>query len=91
MTFTGKLAIVTVPGGEPLALWTAINALESATVSALEALLNSTTNLSWTPTGGSAHTLACQYGTEGGQIAFSGNMRDRRFTFTLVSESSAIS
>lgn len=91
VTFTGKLAIVTVDGVDPLSLWAAINTLEAATVSALESVINSTTNLSWTPTGGAARSLPCQYGTQGGEIQFSGNMADRRFTFTLVSESSTIS
>lgn len=62
----------------------AVNAVESATISALEGILNTPTSLSWTPTGGSAKSISVTYGTEGGEIEFSGNMIDKRFTFTLV-------
>ena len=82
ITFTGKVAIVTT--ADPLALWAAINTLESATISALESQRNSAANLTWTPTGGSGKTLSCYYGVPGGEIQFSGNLNDRKFTFQLV-------
>ncbi len=93
VTFSGQVAIVTVadPGGDPLGMWAAINVLEAATISALEAVRNSATNLTWTPTGGSGKTLSCKYGMPGGEIQFSGNYRDRRFTFQLVAANPTIS
>jgi hypothetical protein len=93
VTFTGLVAIVSVvdPGGDPTGMWTAINSLESSVVSALQTQLNSPTNLSWTPTGGSAHTLSCYYGVPGGEIQFSGNMRERKFTFQLIAYNPSIS
>lgn len=86
VTFTGAVVIVTVadPGGNPLAVWAALNTLEAATISALEAQRNSASNLTWTPTGGSGKTLSCYYGVPGGEIQFSGNLRQRKFTFQLV-------
>ncbi len=93
VTFTGQVLIVTVadPGGDPLGMWAAINTLEAATISALEAVRNSATNLTWTPTGGSGKTLSCKYGVSGGEIQFSGNLHDRQFTFQLVAENPTIS
>lgn len=82
ITFTGKVAIVTT--NEPLALWAAINVLEAATISALEGQRNSAANLTWTPTGGSGKTLSCYYGVPGGEIQFSGNLNERKFTFQLI-------
>lgn len=86
ITFSGEVAIVSVvdPGGNPLAVWAAINTLEAATISALEAQRNSASNLTWTPTGGSGKTLSCYYGVPGGEIQFTGNLRERKFTFQLV-------
>ena len=72
------------PGGNPTAVWAAINVLEAATISALEAQRNSAANLTWTPTGGSGKTLSCYYGVPGGEVQFTGNLRDRKFTFQLV-------
>jgi hypothetical protein len=93
ITFTGKVAIVSVadPGGNPLGVWAAINTLEAATISALEAVRNSPTNLTWTPTGGSGKSISCQYGVPGGEIQFTGNLRERRFTFQLVAATPTIS
>jgi hypothetical protein len=93
ITFTGAVAIVTVadPGGNPLAVWAAINTLESGVTSALEAVRNTLTTLSWTPTGGSAKSIQCYYGVPGGEIQFSGNHRDRKFTFQLVAPTPTIS
>jgi hypothetical protein len=91
ITFAGKVLIRSNndPGST---LWnTAVNNLELSVVTALESFLNSTTTLSWTPTGGSPRSLTVTYGTEGGEIQFSGNMLDRNFTFTLVAENPTIS
>lgn len=90
ITFTGKVSIVSVDGSEPLYA-AAVNAVESAAVSALEGILNTPSTLSWTPTGGGGRSISVTYGTEGGEIKFSGNMLDRRFTFTLVAASPTIS
>ena len=92
VTFTGLVAIVSVvdPGGNPTAVWTAINTLEAATISALETVRNTPTNLTWTPTGGSGKTLSCQYGVPGGEIQFTGNLRERKFTFQLVAANPTI-
>ena len=93
VTFTGEVAIVTVadPGGDPLGMWAAINTLEAATISALEGVRNTPTNLTWTPTGGSGKTLSCKYGVPGGEIQFTGNFRERKFTFQLVAADPTIS
>jgi hypothetical protein len=91
VTFTGIVAIVTVPSRDPTLVWTAINTLEASVISALESVRNSATNLTWTPTGGSGKTLSCMYGVPGGEIQFSGNMDDRKFTFQLVAANPTIS
>ena len=62
----------------------AVNDLEAATISALEAKLNTADTLSWTPQGSTAHSISCTYGVEGGEVSFGGNMLERTFTFTLV-------
>lgn len=61
--------------GEPLtpmpsvtAYLTAVNTLVAAWISGLEALLNSTFTLAWTPTGQSAQSLTVTYGFEGGEF-----------------------
>jgi hypothetical protein len=77
--------IRSVPEGEAANTYAAaVNAVEAAATAALEAQLNSATNLAWTPNGGAAHTLSCTYGTPGGEFQPTGNMVDRRFSFTLV-------
>jgi hypothetical protein len=93
ITFTGAVAVVTVadPGGNPTGVWAALNTLEAATISALEAQRNSAATLSWTPTGGSAKSISCYYGVPGGEIQFSGNYRERKFTFQLVAYNPTIS
>lgn len=68
-----------------------VNAVEAAAHAALVAQLNTPTNLGWTPQGGSAKTLSCTYGIEGGELRFSGPMLNRAYEFTLVSESATIS
>lgn len=47
---------------------TAVNTLVDTWVSGLEALLNSTFTLAWTPTGLSADSLTCTYGFDGGEF-----------------------
>lgn len=47
---------------------TAVNALVAAWITGLEAVLNSTFTLSWTPTGGSAQSLTVSYGYEGAEF-----------------------
>ncbi len=46
----------------------AVNTLVDAWVSGLEALLNSTFTLAWTPTGLGADSLTCSYGYEGAEF-----------------------
>lgn len=70
---------------------TAYNTLEAAIVSALEGLVNTPTNLSWTPTGGSPQTLSCVYGADGSEVTFTGPMIARVCEFTLVEASAIIS
>ena len=45
-----------------------VNALVAAWVSGLEAALNSTFTLGWTPTGQGASSLTCTYGYEGAEF-----------------------
>lgn len=86
IVFSGEIHIQTVEFEDTVAYITAINVLEAAVISALEAQLNSASALTWTPTGGSGKTISCTYGTGGGEIQFSGAMLpgERKFTFTLV-------
>ena len=67
---------------------TQINTLEAAWISGLEAALNSTFTLSWTPTGGGADSLTVSYGFEGGefQTTGSGIEEPKQVTFGLVAE-----
>ncbi len=67
-----------------------VNALVAAWVSGLEALLNSTFTLAWTPTGQGASSLTCTYGYEGAEFQStpSPNMSGpTTVTFGLVAES----
>lgn len=90
--FQGKVLIRSVPeGASPLTYAAAVNAVEAAATAALEAQLNSATNLAWTPTGGSGKTISCTYGVPGGEFQPTGNMVDRRFQFSLVAASPTIS
>ena len=92
ITFQGRVLIRSVAEGAPANTYAAaVNAVEGAAVSALQAQLNSATNLAWTLTGGGSHSISCTYGTPGGEIQFTGNMVDRRFTFTLVAADPTIS
>jgi hypothetical protein len=47
---------------------TGVNTLVAAWISGLEALLNSTFTLGWTPTGQGGQSLTCTYGFEGGEF-----------------------
>lgn len=69
---------------------TEVVAVESAVVSALEALLNTESELAWTPAGLGEHTLQASYGTDGGHVQFSGSMVDRTCTFTLIASDPTI-
>lgn len=93
ITFSGEVLIRSVGFEDTTAYITAINTLEAAVVTALQSQLNTETSLSWTPTGLSARSIACTYGTSGGEIQFSGAMLpgERKFTFTLVADEPAIS
>jgi hypothetical protein len=91
ITFTGAVLIRTVTDPMSDAWVSAVNAVVGGAVSALESQLNSATNLAWTPTGGSSHTISCTYGTDGGEFQSSGNMLQKKFTFTLVAADPTIS
>jgi hypothetical protein len=57
-----------VTNGSVTAYLTAVNTLVDAWVAGLEAVLNSTFTLSWTPTGLGADSLTVSYGVEGGEF-----------------------
>ena len=88
--FSG-MVVITTTGLDETAYAAAVNVVEAAAVSALEAQLNSATNLAWTPTGGSGKTISCTYGVPGGEIQFSGNMASRKFQFSLIAADPTIS
>lgn len=92
ITFQGKVLIRSVAvdaAGTTYAA--AVNVVEAAAVTALEGILNTPSSLAWTPNGGAAHSISVTYGTPGGELQFTGNMVDRRFSFTLVAASPTIS
>lgn len=91
ITFGGKVLIRSVDLTNRETYAAAVNAVENAVIAALEGALNSPTTLAWTETGGGSHSISVTYGTEGGEIQFSGNMIDRSFTFTLLAENPTIS
>lgn len=84
ITFNGVVYIQSVVDRQSGAAMAAVMAVELAVISALETQLNSATNLSWTPSGGSGQSISCTYGTDGGEIKFTGTMLEKRFTFSLV-------
>ena len=84
ITFTGAVLIRSVTDPSSDAYIGAVNAVIAAAKSALETQLNSATNLAWTETGGSSHTISCTYGTEGGEFKTNGNMLQKKFSFSLV-------
>lgn len=90
--FQGKVVIRTVPDGAPATTYAAaVNAVEAAATSALQGILNGGGTLAWTPNGGSAHSIGVSYGIPGGEFQPTGNMIDRRFSFTLVAADPTIS
>lgn len=91
ITFSGRVLIRSVTMGNPEGYAAAIYAVEAASIAALESFLNSSTTLSWTPSGASARSISVTYGTEGGEIQFSGNMLDKRFQFSLIAADPTIS
>jgi hypothetical protein len=86
ITFSGEVLIRSTTVEDTTAYVTAINVLEAATVSALQGILNTPSNLTWTPTGGSGHTISVTYGVPGQEIQFTGNMLpgERTFSFSLI-------
>jgi hypothetical protein len=84
IVFNGKIAVD--DGLDPgSTIWReAVNDLQAATISALEAKLNTADTLSWTPQGSTAHSISCTYGNEGGEVQFGSNMLLPTFQFTLV-------
>lgn len=97
VTFEGEVIYKRAAGGQGVinfgetAIITAFNTLEAAVIAALEGQLNTATALAWTPTGGAAKSLSCLYGAPGGEIQFDGDLPNRTYSFTLVSEAAAIS
>lgn len=84
ISFHGKVLIRSVGLDNKESYVAAVNTVESAAISALESILNTPTNLTWTPTGGSSKSISVTYGTDGGEIQFFGNMIEHSFTFTVV-------
>lgn len=92
ITFRGKVLIRSVDLGNREDYAAAVNTVEAASIAALEGFLNTTTTLQWTPTGSvGLKSITVTYGTEGGELQFTGNMIDRRFSFTLVASNPTIS
>lgn len=91
IAFSGAVLVRTVTDPMSDAWATAVNSVISSAVSALESQLNSASNLAWTPTGGSSHTISCTYGVEGGEFQSSGNMLQKKFQFSLVAADPTIS
>lgn len=91
ITFTGGVLVRSTSEPMSTAYVTAVNNVVAAAVAALEAQLNSATNLAWTPTGGSGKTISCTYGVEGGEFQSSGNMLKKQFSFSLVAANPTIS
>lgn len=86
ITFQGEVLIRSATPEDTVAYITAINVIEAATVSALEGILNSASNLTWTPTGGSGKTISVTYGVPGNEVQFTGQMLpgQRTFSFSLI-------
>jgi len=85
ITFTGVILIRSVTDTSDTAAYVgAVNAVIANAKSTLEGILNSPTSRSWTETGGSGHSISVTYGTEGGEFQTSGNMLQKKFSFTLV-------
>ena len=87
IVFSGGLPVT--PADNLSAYLTGVNTLVAAWVSGLEALLNSTFTLAWTPTGLGAQSLTCTYGYEGAQFQSTpspDNSEPVKVTFGLVAE-----
>lgn len=91
ITFSGKVLIRSQEGSNKEDYAAAVNAVEVAVNAALAGMLNSDTTLSWTLTGGAAHSISVRYGVEGGEFQPTGNMVDRSFTFSLYAANPTIS
>lgn len=91
ITFKGFCQVRTVTVEQSATYYTALNNLEAAVIAALEGALNSASALAWTPTGGSAKSITCTYGTNGGEIQFGGSMLEKTFEFTLIAADPTIS
>ncbi len=85
------MLIRSVDSGNSAAFAAAVNAVDQAAVAALEGVLNTPTALSWTLTGGGAHSISCLYGVPGGEYQTGGNMVDHSFTFQLLATDPTIS
>lgn len=84
ITFTGGILIRTVTDPDSALFVAAVNAVISSAKTTLEGILNTPTSLSWTETGGGAHSISVTYGTDGGEFQTTGNMLQKKFSFTLV-------
>lgn len=82
--FKTIVQIRSVPVKANDAYFAAINAVETAVIAALEAVLNSDTTLAWTPTGQSAQSLTVRYGVAGEEVRFPGTMMSKTCLFALV-------
>lgn len=91
IAFKGFCHIQSVPVEMNTAYYTALNALEAGVTSALASKLNTPDTLAWTPTGGSAKSISCYYGSTGGELQFGGSMLEKTFEFTLVAYNPTIS
>lgn len=91
IVFKGFLEINTVSflGAVTPAYASAVMALEDTIKSALEGVLNSPSNLTYTQSNGTGVTISCVYGMPGGEVQFGGGMVVPTFQFTLI-EASAI-
>lgn len=90
IVFKGVVKIGSVENRQSEEYRDALMAVEAATIAALEAELNTESPLTWTPSGLGPHTIDASYGTEGGEIQFSGPMLDPEFTFTLIASDPTI-
>lgn len=72
------------------AYFAAVMDFQNTVRTALEAVLNTPTPLTWTDSGGTAGSVTCVYGIPDGHVQFPGSMMDCRCTFTLVEASEII-
>lgn len=92
IVFKGYVEINTVPflGTVTTAYASAVMGVEDALKSALEGVINTPTNLTWTQSNGAAGSVSCVYGMPGGELQFGGEMVVPTFQFTLVEASAVI-